>query len=52
MDTFKVLNLAPEQLPIYIRLKVGDELREYILLTTKQGKLLLNKFDGERRNPK
>jgi hypothetical protein len=43
----QVVDLKPEQLPLLIRLKVGDETREYILLKTKQGKLLLNKSNGE-----
>jgi len=35
--------IKPEQLPLLIRFKVGTETREYVLLRTKQGKLLLNK---------
>ena len=43
----QVLELTPEQLPLLIRFKVGSETKEYVLLKTKQGKLLLNKSYGE-----
>ena len=39
-----VLELKPEELPIKVRLKTATDTREYILLLTKQGRLLLNKF--------
>jgi len=45
----QVVELTPDQLPLLIRFRVGDETKEYVLLKTKQGKLLLNKFDGEYR---
>jgi len=45
----EVVELKPDQLPLLIRFRVGDEIREYILLKTKQGKLLLNKSNGECR---
>jgi len=45
----EVLELKSDQLPLLIRFKVGNEIREYILLRTKQGKLLLNKPTGECR---
>lgn len=43
----QIVELKPEQLPLLIRFKVGTETKEYILLRTKQGKLLLNKSNGE-----
>jgi hypothetical protein len=43
----KVVELKPEQLPLLIRFKVGDEVKEYLLLKTKQDKLLLNKSNGD-----
>jgi hypothetical protein len=39
----KVLELQPGDLPLVIKLKLGRENREYLLLKTKQDKLLLNK---------
>ena len=44
----KLLELKPDQLPLIIRLKVWNETKEYVLLKTKQDKLLLNKPNGER----
>ena len=43
----QVVELTPEQLPLLIRFKVGNETKEYVLLKTKQGKLLLNKSNGQ-----
>jgi hypothetical protein len=43
----KVISLKPEQLPILLRLQVGEEIREYVLIKTRQDKLLLNKSTGE-----
>jgi hypothetical protein len=43
----RIVELKPEELPLLIRFKVGIETREYVLLRTKQGKLLLNKSNGE-----
>jgi hypothetical protein len=42
----KVLELKPEQLPLVIRLQLTRETREYVLVKTKQDKLLLNKPNG------
>jgi hypothetical protein len=39
----KTLELKPDDLPIVINLNSLSEKREYILLKTKQDKLLLNK---------
>jgi len=39
----KVLELKPEEFPIAIRLKVTGGDKEYLLVKTKQDKLLLNK---------
>jgi hypothetical protein len=38
-----VLELKPNQLPLVIRLKTKDQTRDYVLIRTKQDKLLLNK---------
>jgi hypothetical protein len=38
-----VLELRPDQLPLLIRLKLKDQVKEYVLLKTRQDKLLLNK---------
>jgi len=38
-----VLELKPEQLPLVIRLKTDGQSREYLLIRTKQDKLLLNR---------
>jgi hypothetical protein len=38
-----VLELKPEQLPLVIRLKTKDQDKDYVLIKTKQDKLLLNK---------
>ena len=45
----RVLELKPSDLPIVIRLKLFSETKEYVLLKTKQDKLLLNKPNGERQ---
>jgi hypothetical protein len=39
----KSLELKPEDLPITVKLRTQDGTRVYLLLGTKQGKLLLNK---------
>ena len=38
-----VLELRPEQLPLVIRLKTKDQTKDYVLIRTKQDKLLLNR---------
>lgn len=38
-----VIELRPEQLPLVIRLKTDEQSREYVLIRTKQDKLLLNR---------
>jgi hypothetical protein len=38
-----VLELNPNQLPLVIRLKTKDQTKDYLLIRTKQDKLLLNK---------
>jgi hypothetical protein len=43
----EVVELKPDQLRLLIRFKVGNETKEYVLLKTKQDKLLLNKFNGD-----
>jgi len=37
------LDLKPEDFPVIIRLKSGEGTKEYILVKTKQDRLLLNK---------
>lgn len=39
----RTLELKPEDLPIALRLKLPEGEKEYLLLRTKQNKLLLNK---------
>ena len=39
----RTLELKPDDLPIAVRLIMPDEVKEYILLKTKQDKLLLNR---------
>lgn len=45
----RVLELKPDQLPLIIRLKLWNGTKEYVLLKTKQDKLLLNKPNGGRQ---
>jgi len=39
----KTLELKPEDLPVRLRFEGPEGIREYVLIKTKQGKLLLNK---------
>ena len=39
----KALELRPGDLPMIIRLKSDDGIKEYVLVKTKQDRLLLNK---------
>ena len=39
----KLINLKPEDFPVRIRLQVADSWKDYVLVKTKQDKLLLNK---------
>jgi len=43
----KALELKPEQLPLSIKLRLAGETKEYVLVKTKQDKLLLNKPNGD-----
>jgi len=45
------LELKPEDLPVRIRLKVSGEIKEYLLVKTKQDRLLLNKPQEGLRSP-
>jgi len=47
-QTMKPLELKPEDLPITVRLKTQEGSKEYVLVMTKQEKLLLNKPLGAR----
>lgn len=38
-----ILDLKPEEFPITVRLRCRESVKEYVLIMTKQGKLLLNK---------
>ena len=42
----KTLELRPEDFPVVVRLKLWRDDKEYILVKTKQNKLLLNKLIG------
>jgi hypothetical protein len=37
------IELRPEEFPLVIKLKLGKETKEYVLIKTRQDKLLLNK---------
>jgi hypothetical protein len=39
----KTIELKPEQFPLVIRLKLSNGTKEYVLIKTRQDKLLLNK---------
>jgi len=41
------LELKPDQLPLIIRFRISGATKEYVLIRTKQDKLLLNKPNGE-----
>jgi hypothetical protein len=43
MRTMKALELKPEDLPMTLRLKTQEGSKDYVLVVTKQEKLLLNK---------
>jgi hypothetical protein len=47
-QTMKPLELKPEDLPMTVRLKTQEGSKEYVLVITKQEKLLLNKPLGAR----
>ena len=47
--TMKPLELKPEDQPIIVKLKTQDGTKDYVLLMTKQEKLLLNKPMGGAR---
>lgn len=42
----KTLELRPEDFPVVVRLKLWRDDKAYILVKTKQNKLLLNKLIG------
>jgi hypothetical protein len=39
----RILELNPDQLPLVIKLKAKEQTTEYVLVKTKQDKLLINK---------
>jgi hypothetical protein len=41
----RTLELSPQSLPLIIRLRLKDGDRDYVLKTTRAGKLLLNRRD-------
>lgn len=43
MQKTKIWELKPEDLPLRIRLQGPSGTKDYLLIQTKQGKLLLNK---------
>lgn len=45
------LELKPEQLPVTIRLKSSEGTKVYVLVRTKQDRLLLNKPQEAAKNP-
>jgi len=48
-QTMKALELKPEDLPMTVRLKTHSGSKDYVLVVTKQEKLLLNKPLGSTR---
>jgi hypothetical protein len=42
----KVLDLKPEDFPVVVQLRSPEGSKQYVLVKTKQGKLLLNKPPG------
>jgi hypothetical protein len=49
MENPRTLELKPEDLPVRLQFRGPDGLKEYVLIKTKQGKLLLNKRIDETR---
>jgi hypothetical protein len=45
----KPLELNYDDLPVMVKLKTQDGTKDYVLIRTKQGKLLLNKPMGSAR---
>ena len=45
----KTLELKPEDLPVRLRFEGPEGIKDYVLIKTKQGKLLLNKPIEETR---
>jgi hypothetical protein len=45
------LELKPEDLPVTIRLRSSEGIKEYLLVGTKQHRLLLNKPQGVSKEP-
>jgi hypothetical protein len=45
------LDLKPEDFPVIIRLKSSEGTKEYVLLKTKQNRLLLNKPPEATKQP-
>jgi hypothetical protein len=45
------LDLKPEDFPVIIRLKSSEGTKEYVLLKTKQNRLLLNKPQEAAKQP-
>lgn len=39
----RIIELKPEELPVKIRLAVAGAVKEYVLVKTRQDRLLLNK---------
>lgn len=43
MEDSGTVELKPEDLPVRLKFRSPDGVKEYVLIKTKQGKLLLNK---------
>jgi len=39
----KILELKPEEFPLIVQLRSAEGTKQYVLVKTKQGKLLLNR---------
>jgi hypothetical protein len=48
---YTTLEFTPEELPVTIRLKSQDGTKDYVLVRTKQDRLLLNKPQENTKPP-
>jgi hypothetical protein len=49
---YKTLEFTAEELPVIIRLKSHDGTKDYVLVRTKQDRLLLNKPQESTKPPR
>jgi hypothetical protein len=46
----KILELKPEDFPVMVQLRSPEGYKQYVLVKTKQGKLLLNRPNGSAQD--